>query len=61
MSFVIEDRVFEYETHKAGYERLLTKTPEDLIEEWKIECEMHKIKLDQRRERLEAIGVKFDE
>ena len=60
MSFVIEDRVAEYNTQKAAYDRLAGMSTSDIYEQHFVELELQKLKLDLKRERLEALGVKFD-
>ena len=60
MTFVIEDRVAEYNTQLAAYNKLIAMDKVDVMEMHHVECELQRVKLDQKRERLEALGVIFD-
>lgn len=61
MSIILEDRKAEYLTEYASWTKLNQMTPEEIIEAHEAEIELKMIKLQQKKQRLEALGVNLED
>lgn len=59
-NIVIEDRVAEYRRYLQQFNSMKDRTPEDVWQEFLDDLEIAEVKLKQRKERLEMLGVKVD-
>lgn len=60
MSFAITDRIAQYQQHNEILKRMQGTTKKEVLETWYSEVEAWALKVKQQKERLEALGVKFD-
>ena len=54
---VIEDRLAEYRRYLQQFLDMKERTKEDIWQDFKDDLEIAEMKLKQRKERLEALGV----
>ena len=54
---ILLDRAALYQQLKASFDKLEAMTPEEIVADHQNNLDLLKVKLDQQKERLEALGV----